>query len=339
MHEPIVKPAALKPGSLIKIIAPSFAVSNETNVPRAIEFLKKQGFRVSTSTGMTHAAGTRYYTSGDRLRKNEIEAAFKNDEVDAIMAFRGGAGAIDLLNMIDYDVIKDHPKIFVGSSDITLLQLAFMKKANLVTFQGPMFIDIMTEKDDAILNYNWSTFLSVVQRGDKALLKNPIGARTSKTIVEGTAKGRIVGGNMTMFTLIAGTEYMPEIENRILFLEDVNVEPWMVDNLLNSIILKGLIQKCAGVVFGGFPHEGLEELANSLDASSFLFKNLMIEDYMLSAIQDIIYDIMAKKIEKLPSFLEFTCCHGRHITTVPLGVKVELNSVNRTIEMLESAVD
>jgi muramoyltetrapeptide carboxypeptidase len=300
--------------------------------------LTKQGFKVSASSSLTHASTGRFFTAGDHIRKVEIENAFKNDDIDAIITLRGGAGSIDLLNILDYDIIKEHPKIFVGYSDITLLQMAFMKKANLVTFQGPMLID-MLEANPAVLDYNWSTLLSIIQEGNAIELKNPSGSKWSKTINEGVSRGILLGGNMSMISLIANTKFMPSTEDSILFMEDVNIEPWMIDNILTSLFIKGIFKYTKGVFFGEFPHYGLNDILNSPSATSFLFKNLFVEDYINSTIREIIIDILTKKTKGLPSFVDFSCCHGTYITTVPIGIKAEMNSNERSIKMLESAVE
>jgi len=341
VHEAVIRPPAIKEGSRIRIVAPSSPLTTsamKSNLSKAVDFLKRQGFKVDLSSSVTHTSTTKYYTAGDHARADELENAFKSDDVDMIIALRGGAGSIDLLNMIDYDVIKDHPKIFVGYSDLTLLELAMFEKTGLVTFQGPMLQDLL-EEDQTVLAYNWSTLLSIIKNGEELALRNPPLSILSRTIIDGKARGRLVGGNLSMVALIAGTEYMPDATKKILFLEDVNVEPWVVDNLLTSLVLRGVLQKTNGIFFGEFAHYGMEDILESRNATSFLLENFSIDDYVGSAIQNIIFDILAKKLEKVPSFVEFTCCHGKYITSLPIGINVELNSVEQTVTMLESAVE
>ncbi|MGC8669665.1 MAG: S66 peptidase family protein [Candidatus Micrarchaeia archaeon] len=332
-----IKPPALKPGSTIKIIVPSSMPGNMEGLSSAINFIKKQGFKVSLSTSLTHSTPHRFSSAGDSLRKTELENAFKNDEIDAIMALRGGSGSIDLLSTIDYDIIKEHPKIFIGYSDITLLQLAFYKKANLITFQGPMLIDLL-EKDQNVLSYNWSTLIDIIKNGESLMLQNPSDSEWSKTITEGKSKGILLGGNMSMISLIANTAFMPKTDDSILFLEDVDIEPWVVDNILTSLVIKGLMKRVNGVFFGEFPHYGFENILNSSNDISFMLQNLFEENYLYSNIRDIITDVVTKKIKRVPSFLDFACCHGKYITTMPIGTRVEINAEEHTISMLESAV-
>jgi len=341
MHEAIIKPPAIKEGDTIKVVAPSSPLTTsamKSNLSRAIDFLKRQGFKVDLSSSVTHTSTTKYYTAGDRMRAEELENAFKSDDSDMIIALRGGAGSIDLLNMLDYDIIKEHPKIFVGYSDLTLLELAMFKKTGLVTFQGPMLQD-MLEENQEVLAYNWSTLLSIIKDGEAMTLKNPPMSKLSRTIIDGKARGRLIGGTLSMVALIADTEYMPDVEDKIMFLEDVNIEPWEVDNLLTSLVLRGVLQKLSGIFFGEFIHYGMEEMLENENATSFLLENFSIDDYIGSAIQNIIFDILTKKLEKIPSFVEFTCCHGNYITTVPIGINAELDSTKQEIKMLESAVE
>ncbi len=306
-------------------------------MPKAVNFLTKNGFKVSLSSSMHKMSATRYFSAGDHVRLMEIEEAFKDDKVDAILALRGGAGAVDLLNKIDYEVIKDHPKVFIGYSDLTFLQMAFMRKANLLTFQGPMLVDL-AEEDQEVLKYNWSTMIDIVQKKEAVVLKNPMDSKWSKTITEGKAKGRLVGGNLSILALLANTAYMPNTEGSILFMEDVDIEPWQIDNMLTSLVIKGIFRKANGLLFGEFPHYGVEEFMGD-SAASYLINDLLIEGYVESIIADIIYDIVTKRIREMPSFMDFVCCHGRYITTLPIGAKVEIDANNRELTMLESAVE
>ncbi|MCL4372119.1 LD-carboxypeptidase [Candidatus Marsarchaeota archaeon] len=338
MHEDILKPPRLRRGGTIKIIAPSSAATSTTGLPNAIKFIEQNGFRVSLSYSIIRESPTRYLTAGDNTRTTEIENAFKSDKVDGIMVLQGGAGAIDILNAIDYDVIMDHPKVFIGYSDITLLQLAFMKKAHLPTFQGPMLFDL-AEEDEVAKRHNWSTLMGMVSEGKTLSLKNPIESGWSKVITPGTASGRLMGGNLTMFSLLVGTDYIPSTENKILFFEDVNMEPWMLDNILSSLVLKGILQKANGFVFGEFPNNAVQQIVQTSGPTSYLFKNLFIEDYINANMHSTIQDTLNSKIPKKPSFIEYACCHGKYITTIPLGIKVEINADESTIEMQERAVD
>lgn len=338
MHEKLVKPPALKPGSTIKIIAPSTSTTTARGLATAVRFMQKEGFRVSLSKSMTSESTTRFLTAGDAIRKQELENAFRSSSVDGIMVMQGGAGSIDILSRIDYDVVRDNPKVFIGYSDITLLQLAFMRKAHMVSFQGPMLIDL-TDDDADVRPYNWSTLTGVVSRGEALTLKNPADGNWSRTVVEGDARGVLQGGNLSVYALVANTSYMPDPEGSILFFEDVNVEPWMVDNLLSSLVLKGVLKKANGVFFGEFPNYALEGALESHGASSYLSGNLFVEDYIKSALSSSISDTLTNKAPGKPSFIEFSCCHGKHITTIPLGIRAELNAEERSVQMLESAVD
>ncbi len=338
MHESVIKPPRLKPGGTIKIIAPSSAAMSTGSLPNAVKFIEKHGFKASLSPSLTRESPTRYLTAGDAIRKNEIENAFKSDKIDAIMALQGGAGAIDLLNIIDYDIIKDHPKVFIGYSDITLLELAFMQKAHLATFQGPMLIDL-AEEDKFAAELNWSTLMNIVSNGDKVALRNPMEASWSRVINDDTAYGRLMGGNLSVFSLVIGTKYIPDSEGKIMFFEDVNIEPWMLDNLLSSLVLRGILQRANGVVFGQMPNFAIEGIAGTQSATSYIFKNLFLEDYISATMHSAMQDTMTSKMQKKPTFIEFSCCHGKYITTVPLGIKVKLDAGECTLTMLESAVD
>ncbi len=338
VHEKSVKPPALRPGATIKIISPSTSTTTMTGLSTAVKFIQEMGFKVVLSKSMTKESTTRFLTSGDTTRTAELENAFRSDSVDGIMVLQGGAGSIDILSKIDYDVVKDHPKVFIGYSDITLLQLAFMRKAHMNSFQGPMLIDL-TDEDNDTRSYNWSTLIDIVSRGEVLKLKAPSSGNWSRTVVEGKARGVLQGGNLSVYALVANTSYMPDAEDSILFFEDVNVEPWMVDNLLSSLVLRGTLKKAKGLFFGEFPNYALEGALESHGASSYLSGNLFVDDYIKSALTSTIADTLTNKIGSKPSFIEFSCCHGKYITTMPMGIRVELNAEERSVQMLENAVD
>lgn len=334
----MVKPPALRPGSTIKIIAPSSMMTSMAGLSSAVQFLQGNGFKVSLSKSMTKESTTRFLTAGDHVRKTELENAFKSDEIDGIMALRGGAGSIDILSRIDYDVVRDHPKVFVGASDITLLQLAFLRKAHMVSFQGPMLVDL-TDSDSTFRQYNWSVLSDMVSTGNALKLRAPNESSWSRTVNEGKARGTLQGGNLSVYALVANTAYMPDPTDSILFFEDVNVEPWMVDNLLSSLVLKGIIQKANGLFFGEFPNYTLSDALLSQAVSPYLSKNLFVEDYIKATLNSVISDMLISKAPGKPSFIEFSCCHGNYITTMPLGTRVEIDAEERSVQMLESAVD
>jgi muramoyltetrapeptide carboxypeptidase len=338
MYEPMVKPPRLRKGGTIRVIAPSSAATSTSSLPKAVRFIEKQGFKVSLASSMLRESPTRYLTAGDATRKNEIENAFRNDKYDAIMVLQGGAGSIDILNDIDYDVIKDHPKIFIGYSDITLLQLAFMRMAHMASFQGPMLID-MVESDEEALQTNWNNLINIISKGEELTIKNPLESGWAKSINDGKAKGQLMGGNLTVFSLIAGTKYLPDSKGKILFFEDVNVEPWMLDNLLASLMLKGILKKANGIVFGQLPNYSIENITESQGITSYVLKHLFIEDYISATMHSTLQDLFTNKMPKKPAFIEMACCHGKYITTIPIGIRAKLDAGQCTIEMLEPGVD
>ncbi|MCL4404834.1 MAG: LD-carboxypeptidase [Candidatus Marsarchaeota archaeon] len=338
MHEPIIKPPRLRKGGTIRIIAPSSAATSTSSLPKAVKFLEKQGFKVSLATSMIRESPTRYLTAGDATRKNEIENAFRSDKYDAVMVLQGGAGSIDILNNIDYDVIKDHPKVFIGYSDITLLQLAFMRITHMASFQGPMLVDL-TEEDGSALETNWNNLINIINKGEEVVIRNPTESGWAKSINDGKAKGQLMGGNLTVFSLVLGTKYIPDSRGKILFFEDVNVEPWMLDNLLASLVMKGVFKKANGIVFGQLPNYSLENISDSQTATSYLVKHLFIEDYINATMHSTLQDLLTNKIARKPSFIEFACCHGKYITTLPMGIKVLLDAEQTTLTMLEPGVE
>ena len=179
-----------------------------------------------------------FLAGSDETRLSEFENAFKNKNVNFVLALRGGEGCMRLLDKIDYQKIKENPKVLFGFSDITALQNALWKKAKLQSFTGFLGKDGLHEVSPTLL------------KNLKSALNNQISKIPFKTIKSGNANGILLGGNMTVFTALLGTPYMPEMQNNILLLEETNESAYRLDRMFNQLRLAGIFDKISGLILG-----------------------------------------------------------------------------------------
>ena len=318
------KPRALKKGDKILVIAPSSSPEFPAmRLPEGVARLKKYGFEVELGDTVRKSIGHWYFSAADEVRAKELNDAFSRDDVDGIFCARGGVGALRILDMLDYETIKENPKVFVGYSDITALQVPILDRAGLVTFHGPMVAPLphIAEggEKQAILKYNFRLLLKMIADGEAIELRNPIDAPAPKTIVEGKAKGVLTGGNVIIFTLMVGTSYDPVVKDRILFLENIAQDPWLIDDQMQSLALAGKLRDATGLVFGEFP-----------PPEQYTFPTPGIEEIISTTV---------RKHGGRPSFLNLSCCHGRYCLPLPIGGSVELDADEGTVRLLEPAVE
>jgi muramoyltetrapeptide carboxypeptidase len=308
----IIKPEKLKRGDVIGIISPSSPVSDKAKLDASMSYFEKMGYRVKVGLNALKERG--YLAGSDEERLEDVHNMFLDKEVKLIICLRGGYGASRLLDKIDYNIIKNNPKIFCGYSDITALQNAFFYKTGLITFAGPMAgvdfykdISLFTEE-----NF-WNTLTS-----DEPLKINyPEGERLN-SYRSGIAEGRLIGGNLSLFSSLIGTKYLPEPEGKILLLEEVGEAPYRIDRMLNQLRLSGYLGKIKGVILGSF-----EDCIEIDPQRKSLNLYELMEDYFIK-------DFHAPVVYNLN--------HG-HINnnlTIPIGVNVRINGSKCSIEFLES---
>lgn len=311
----IIKPEKLKRGDVIGIISPSSPVSHREKLDLAVGYFEKRGYRVKVGI---HAMKKRGYLAGtDEERVNDIHAMFQDREVKLIICLRGGYGASRLLDRIDYKIIKNNPKIFCGYSDVTVLQNAFFCKTGFVTFAGPM-AGVDFYKD--VSHFTEENFWKTITSGAIIKIKNPNGEKLN-SLRSGIAEGRLIGGNLALFTSLIGTKYLPDPGGKILFLEEVGEVPYRIDRMLNQLRLSGYLEKVKGVVLGSFADcEETNQERKSLKLGEVL------DDYFVKDFDGpVIYNLK----------------HGHLIDslTIPIGVNVRIDGGNCSMEFLERHLD
>lgn len=239
-----IKPKRLYPGDTIGVIAPASYGDPELAMA-GVSWLEERGFRVQL--GMTIGQRSGYLAGRDDARASDLNAMFASPDIDGIVCLRGGYGTMRLLELLDYNLIREHPKVFVGYSDITALHVSIGQRTGLVTFHGPM---VASDMGKGLSDYTWGYFSRAVTIS-KPLgpVINPPLSSPPVCITPGTAQGYLTGGNLSLIAATLGTPYEIDTRGKILCLEEVGEEPYRVDRMLTQLLLAGKLQDAAGVVF------------------------------------------------------------------------------------------
>lgn len=313
----VVKPPRLKAGDTVGLVMPSSANWDATDVDILLDALTTLGLKGKLGGHVFDRRG--YFAGRDADRAADINAMFADPAVHAIHCIQGGWGAARLLPLLDWDLIARHPKILQGFSDITALLLSLYHKTGLVTFHGPNGASTWSE-----FNVGWMK--QVTWNGEAATFRNLAEPTTAivqtehrtRVITKGTARGRLLGGNLTVLTAILGSPYVPDFTGSILFIEDVQEAPYRIDRMLTQLSLAGILKQVRGVVWGTCsrcdPGEG--------------FGSLTVPDVLMDHIGPL----------GVPAFHGAMIGHVSRQFTLPLGIEVELDASAGTLRMLESAV-
>ena len=237
-----VKPPALRPGDTVGIVAPASNV-NRTDLQAGCEGLRRAGYRPFYFDSIREQ--DLYFAGSLQRRARELEEMFVREDVRAIVCARGGYGSNYLLQALDLQKIKAHPKIFIGYSDLTTLLTYFADAAGLVTFQGPMVAKDWAQEGGIDLP-SWKSALAGTTAWEPAL-----GAESGASgLVEGAAEGILYGGCLSILVASLGTPYQIHTEGTILFLEDVAAKPYQIDRMLMQLRLAGKLNGVRGIIFG-----------------------------------------------------------------------------------------
>ena len=242
-----VKPKALRPGDKICIVSPSSPIWTETYYDRGKSAIEGMGFEV-TAGRYVHYKHL-LFAGEAKKRADDINRAFQDKSIQAIVCNRGGTGTSHILPYIDFSVIKENPKIFVGYSDITSLQIAILNETGLITFYGPM---VSTDFGKGISQYTMDNLFAILTENEKKMdLKNPA-EKGILTIRKGKAEGPLTGGCLSIVAATLGTKHELDARDKILFFEDIDEKPHRIDRYLTQLILAGKLQEARGIIFGTF---------------------------------------------------------------------------------------
>jgi muramoyltetrapeptide carboxypeptidase len=237
-----MKPLALRQGDTIGIVAPASNV-NRDDLAAGCKALRRAGYRPFYFESILDK--DLYFAGSVQRRVQELEDMVVREDVRAIVCARGGYGANYLLQALDLEKVKSHPKIFVGYSDLTCLLTNFSDALGLVTFHGPMAAKDWAH-DGGVDMASWTSALTLPEAWEV----NLGAASGAKGLVEGVAEGTLYGGCLSILSASLGTPYEINTADNILFLEDVAAKPFQIDRMLMQLKLAGKLDDVRGIVFG-----------------------------------------------------------------------------------------
>ncbi|MBU5437032.1 LD-carboxypeptidase [Tissierella sp. MSJ-40] len=305
----MIKPKALKFGDTIGVIAPA-SPTTEERVKKAHDKLIEMGFKVKMGKSPYERYG--YLSGSDAIRAEDVNQMFKDKEVDGIICLRGGYGTPRILGLLDYEAIKNNPKIFVGYSDITALHIAFTQICNLVTYHGPM---VSSDMIGDFSDFSRDNLFKVIMNNESiGEICNPEGEEII-SINGGIAEGTIIGGNLSLIVDTIGTPYEIDVKGKILFIEEIGEEPYNIDRMFNQLRLAGILEDANGIILGDFNNCVSEKHDENLTLEQ------VIEDHIKPIGKPTIYNLQAG--------------HCDPMVTLPFGVKARLDADKKELIILE----
>lgn len=313
-----IKPPRLQRGDVIGLVAPG-GYTSEAAIQKALRNIASLGCRARLGANLRAVFGN--YAGTVQQRLDDLHAMFADPEVNAIWAIRGGSGCISLLAGLDYALVRAHPKILLGYSDVTALHLAIHRHAGLVTFHGPLASSTLSD-------YAMEQLLAVLAdprprtviptssaNAYRGLAEPPYAVRT---VHAGVAGGVLMGGNLSMVSALAGTPYAADIDGALLFLEEVDEAPYRIDRALTQLDLAGGLHNAAAVVIGICEHCAAAPGDTALTLDQTLALHL---------------DALA-----IPAVTGYPIGHIRNQCTLPIGVRATLDTRRQTITLEAPAV-
>jgi muramoyltetrapeptide carboxypeptidase len=311
----LLKPPRLRRGDVIGVIAPASPPPSTTRVQAGVRYLEGLGYRVKPGRHLAaqhgHLAGT------DAQRLEDLNAMLRDPQVRAVFALRGGYGTPRLLTFVDYRAVRSQPKIMVGFSDFTALQLALFRRTGLVTFSGPLVAaDFGSTVDPFTEEHFWRLVTS----------SRPVGALANpadeplKVRRAGRIEGRLLGGNLSLLLSCLGTPFSPDYRGALLVLEDVGEQYHRLDRMFTQLRNAGILSRLAGLVLGRFtactpanaraPHLTPDQIVDEV-----------LTWFSAPVVEGLAYGHIARKL------------------TLPWGLRARLDTARGKLEVLESAVE
>ena len=298
-------PKTLKLGDTIGLIAPSGPL-RKGNIEQIKNAIQSYGYnvKVGKSCYLKHKG---YLAGDDDTRASDIEQMFLDKSIDAIMCLRGGYGTSRLLDKIDYNIIFQNPKIFIGFSDITGLHIVFNQICNLSTYHGIMAYTAPKWDD-----FTYGSLLNALNFEKELIIENPLKEKIY-TIYPGEAQGLLVGGNLSLITSTLGTSYEIDTRNKVLFIEEIGEYIYRIDRMLMHLYHAGKLDDCNGIIYGDFN-----------DCRKFNDD----DNEMIELLQEI-----SEKVNK-PAIYNLQAGHCMPMLTLPLGVKCSMDATNQRVKFM-----
>jgi muramoyltetrapeptide carboxypeptidase len=291
--------APLKKGDTIGIIAPAGPVRNESDFSAGLKMLSDLGFKTRHRNDILRQNG--FLAGTDQERLAELHELWRDPEIHAILAVRGGYGCLRLLADLDVTLIRQQPKMLIGFSDLTVLLSTVQQKTGLITFHGPMLTTLpKSDRDSQESFFNLLTGRSMPEIKVKGL----------EILKGGQAQGRLLPGNLTSLIHLIGTPYEPDWRDTILVLEDIGEAPYRIDRLLTHLWAAGKLEQIAGLILGDFDQCGDVEL---------IWQRAL--------------ELLAHR--PIPIWANFPCGHGGRNRILPVGAQAQLDSSSGRLTILD----
>ncbi len=311
------RPPRLRPGDTVGLVEPAGLTADPVTFELAEASLTAMGLKVRTAANRLARFG--YLAGTDAERAAAVNGLWRDPEVRAIFALRGGWGCARILPLLDWEAIRAYPKLLIGFSDITALHLALAARAQMHSIHGPNAADSWSR-------LSWDSLRALAFEGATPVLANPqlpedrlVPARgRTRSIRPGRARGRLLGGNLTVLAHLMGTPWLPDFTGAILFLEDVDEGEYRIDRMLTQLALAGIFDRVAGVVFG--------TCSNCRGGMSY-------GNFTLTEVLDQQFGRLAVPVL---SGLQFG--HVAEQLSLPVGAMAELDADAGTLAILEPAV-
>ena len=303
-------PQKLKKGDVIGVVAPSNPIidNNIEELERARKIIENAGFKVKYSKNLF--SNTNGYSSTAREKAEDINEMFRDKDVKMIWCAKGGQNSNSTFEYLDYELIKNNPKIICGYSDITSLTNIITAKTGLVTFSGTNFKTIATDET----NYSYNEAMKRFVNGS---LELGLEGEKYETLKEGVAEGQLIGGNLSLIRGLVSGKYSIDFTDKILFLEELGIEtmPSLASNFLYYMKQNGVFDKIKGLWIGNYEHESGISL------------------------EKVILDVLEGEYD-FPIIKSNNFGHTETKTVIPIGTKARIDTKNeRKIELIEKCVN
>ena len=299
---PLIKPKRLKPGDTLGVIVPASPFDRKL-FDKGLARIREMGFLTVLADGVFDRDG--YLAGSDESRAAQIHRFFEDPAVSGIICARGGYGSLRLLSRIDFDLVRQHPKPFVGFSDASVLLSAFYQNCGLTCFHGPMVVSLGRGGKTSA-----QALLSALTGREKIRIR----AETGAAVFPGTATGPVIGGNLTVLCHLLGTPFAPGVAGHILFLEDVGEAPYRIDRKLAHMRMAGALDGVRAVALGDFENCGDP-----------------------AVIQRVVAEVFSK--DRIPILSGLAAGHGKKNLTLPIGPTATLDADRGVLAYQETATE
>ena len=292
----MIKPAGLKSEANIGVISPSYWIAEDV-LKNTAEIFSSRNFHLTFGKSIKAKEGP--FAGPPELRAEDLNNMFSDPNIDAIFCARGGYGANRVLPLLNYDLIKENPKIFIGYSDITAYLTSITQKTEIITFHGPM----LESYKHGFIDYNFDQMMKALTRTENIVISPPE-EFDPHILKKGTAKGPLWGGNLSLVINRLGTDGQINTTGCILFLEDLDEYLFSFERMLVHLQTAGVFNNINGLIIG--------ELIDMKDQEISFGKST----------DDIIMEICGSL--DIPIVTNFPCGHGKYQATLPISLPVEL---------------